>query len=1035
MKKIILRFAVSALLLTALFSLFAIPALAASYTGVANTGNMYELEIGDTLRISNPYSASDYDLIFPDYYWRLKNKIGTLSAEHGKSTTFTATLPGTTTIYGELTGMVEIKVPQVYKDPFTGKTETRYNIVQRKMTYQGTATIKVSDTLAPEIVSQPRSTHAASGETVSVAVTASDHSALNYQWYYYDPQTDEALPLSCTKATYSCTMSSALDGRQVCCMVGDAHGNYTQTDWVRISLLGITQQPKEAVAELGTVASTSLKAEGSGLTYQWYIAKKGSSSFSKSSITKPTYSVKLTADNTGRQAYCVITNQYGQSIRSNTVTLRKPVTVKFTTQPQSKFAADGKTVSTTVKAQGDGLTYQWYYKNAGASKFSKASITGPTYSVKMDASRSGRQIYCVVTDKFGDSVKSKTVTIARFAITKQPANVYVDAGIRASTSVTAEGDGLKYQWYVKDPGASAFTKSSITGNTYGYTMTKAKDGRQVYCVITDQYGNTLTTKTVTLKTPDYAAITSVSAVNTALSGGNVSATVNTAGDELKYQWYIKSPTGTSFSKSSITGKTYSYAMTQSKSGRQAYCIITDRYGNSVRSKTFTFSLLGITDQNAVLIAGNGGKVSASVKVTGEGLKYQWYIKGATGSSFSKSSITASTYSYTMTQEKSGRQAYCIITDKWGNSVRSDTFTFSLLQITSQPADNCAGAGKTVSVSVDAQGDGLKYQWYYQNANASKFSKASITGKTYSVEMNTDRSGRKLYCVVTDKWGNSVRSNTALISLLAITQQPQTAYASINTPISTTIVAEGEGLTYTWYSTTSLLYDYVENTSLSPETTTFTRTFSDYNSGVYAYCVVKNQYGHSVRSKMFSLSPMYCQYIWGDAVPEGETTLAKIVMHTYKPTYTWYAKAPGESSFKLAYEGKNNDIFYKCTMTPEIDGTELYCVVTNNFGAVYTSKTVHISMLDFGDTYEDIYVKAGEKVTLTLKNTIGQVKGCWWTVQKDGSYASHEVWRTPENDYTFTFTAEKSQDGSSIKCMLTNDYGNSYSRTLCYLHVK
>jgi len=82
-------------------------------------------------------------------------------------------------------------------------------------------------------------------------------------------------------------------------------------------------------------------------------------------------------------------------------------------QPMNVTVAKGETAKVTVSAIGEGLTYKWYFKNAGASKFSyTSSFTGDSYSVKMDASRDGRQVYCVVTDKYGNSIQSNTVTLS-----------------------------------------------------------------------------------------------------------------------------------------------------------------------------------------------------------------------------------------------------------------------------------------------------------------------------------------------------------------------------------------------------------------------------------------------------------------------------------------------------------------------------------------------------------------------------------------------------------------------------------------------
>ena len=85
---------------------------------------------------------------------------------------------------------------------------------------------------------------------------------------------------------------------------------------------------------------------------------------------------------------------------------------KITKQPASVTVAEGKEAKVTVTATGDSLTYKWYYKNKGATKFSVTdSFKGKTYNVTMNSTRAGRQIYCVVTDKYGNSVKSNVVTI------------------------------------------------------------------------------------------------------------------------------------------------------------------------------------------------------------------------------------------------------------------------------------------------------------------------------------------------------------------------------------------------------------------------------------------------------------------------------------------------------------------------------------------------------------------------------------------------------------------------------------------------
>jgi len=211
----------------------------------------------------------------------------------------------------------------------------------------------------------------------------------------------------------------------------------------------------------------------------------------------------MSSSRSGRQVYCVISDKYGNEVKSNTVTISMGNTVKITSQPKSVTAANGETAKVTVKATGDGLTYKWYYKNAGASKFTyTSSFTGSSYSVTMSDSRNGRQVYCVISDKYGNTVTTDTVTLKmanKVKITSQPVSVTVAEGAKATVTVKATGDGLTYKWYFKNKGDSKFSyTSSFTGNTYSVTMSDSRAGRQVYCVITDQYGNSVTTNTVTL---------------------------------------------------------------------------------------------------------------------------------------------------------------------------------------------------------------------------------------------------------------------------------------------------------------------------------------------------------------------------------------------------------------------------------------------------------------------------------------------------------------------------------------------------------
>ena len=69
-------------------------------------------------------------------------------------------------------------------------------------------------------------------------------------------------------------------------------------------------------------------------------------------------------------------------------------------------------VTFSIEAQGEGLTYQWYYKKAGQTAWNKwGARTTATTTATANATWNGMQVYCKVTDKFGNSVDSNPATI------------------------------------------------------------------------------------------------------------------------------------------------------------------------------------------------------------------------------------------------------------------------------------------------------------------------------------------------------------------------------------------------------------------------------------------------------------------------------------------------------------------------------------------------------------------------------------------------------------------------------------------------
>ena len=355
----------------------------------------------------------------------------------------------------------------------------------------------------PVITKQPESVQAAIGEKFTVKVEAQGE-GLSYQWYYKHKNSENFTKSSFKSSSYAMTMATYCHNREIYCVITDANGNSVRTDTVLITApLTITKQPADVEVAVGEKFSISVQAVGDGLSYQWYYSGNGGKSFAVSSFKGKSYSMTMQEYCHNRQVYCVITDAYGNAVTSQIATItRPPVELMILSQPQDVQAEIGQRAAITVRVQGDGLTYQWYYKNAGSKNFAKSSFNGNTYAMTMAEFCHNRQVYCVVTDQYGNSVTTEIATMSRppleLKILEQPADAYAAMGEKFNVSFSIQGEGLTYQWYYKDTWMADFKASSFKSRAYSMTMAGFQNNRQVYCVITDQYGNSVTTEAATI---------------------------------------------------------------------------------------------------------------------------------------------------------------------------------------------------------------------------------------------------------------------------------------------------------------------------------------------------------------------------------------------------------------------------------------------------------------------------------------------------------------------------------------------------------
>ncbi|MBQ2061843.1 MAG: immunoglobulin domain-containing protein [Oscillospiraceae bacterium] len=277
--------------------------------------------------------------------------------------------------------------------------------------YSDVVTLTLQD-VKPSIKSEPESVKVVEGETVKFT-TEIWGGHLTYQWYYRKSSSDswkECTGTGYNKRILTVEAKAYRNGYQYRCTAANSVGSAT-TNIVTLTVLSkpsITTQPVSVTISEGGYVAFPITATGGDLSYQWYYRTSGTGTWKKSTMdgaTTATLIVQATSARNGYQYKCKVTNAAGYKY-TNAVTLTvtaapKP---KITTQPASKSVSAGTTVKFTVKASGDNLSYQWYYRTSSTGTWKKSTLTGATtatLTVSATAARNGYQYRCKVSNDYG----------------------------------------------------------------------------------------------------------------------------------------------------------------------------------------------------------------------------------------------------------------------------------------------------------------------------------------------------------------------------------------------------------------------------------------------------------------------------------------------------------------------------------------------------------------------------------------------------------------------------------------------------------
>lgn len=669
-------------------------------------------------------------------------------------------------------------------------TQYQVDVTASCGTTRTSSTLTVTVCTNPSITTQPQSVSIFSGgtATLSVAVSEATSTPVTYQWYRGASGDTSALIAGATQSSYTTPALTSNTSYWVRAWCGACTPVDSQTATVSMcpfaTSLGSPGSVNLAVGQAGHLSTVT----GTGYTYQWYVGASGNTSSPVANAT--TSSLDLYPSGT-TSYWCRV--QSGTCVANTAAGTMNVCIPTITQQPQSIMINPGTSTTLTASANTAGVTYQWYTGTSGSG----TPIAGAT-GASVTVSPSTQTSYWVrAIGTCNSTADSATATVS---ICQPPAisgflpNQSIVKGQSVTSSISATGTNISYQWYL---GASGVTTSPVGGATGpSFTQTPA-DNTQLWVKITGTCG-TVNSPTITVNVSATPVITA-QPQNVAIYSGSatlsVTATESTS-NAMTYQWY-RGAAGDTSTPVGTNANTY-----PTSTAGQYWVRISCGIATPVNSQAATVtvcpypqSLAAPSDANIAL--GGTARLYAPV-VNAAGNTYQWYV-GATGNTSQPASTPSNGYYYDASP--AGTTSYwCRVTN--GPCVSDSapaTVRVCIPTITQQPQSTTMTAGTSTTLTAAANTAGVSYQWYIGTSGSTGSPISGATGASLTVSPSSETS---YWVRAIGTCGVTADSATATVSIC----QPATLigplYSTGSMPggyqRSIGISATGTNLTYQWY---------------------------------------------------------------------------------------------------------------------------------------------------------------------------------------------------------------------------------------------
>ncbi|MBR0355630.1 MAG: leucine-rich repeat protein [Oscillospiraceae bacterium] len=360
------------------------------------------------------------------------------------------------------------------------------------------------------------------------------------------------------------------------------------------------------------------------------------------------------------------------------------------------------------------------------------------------------------------------------------------------------------------------------------------------------------------------------------------------------------------------------------------------------------------------------------------------------------------------------------------------------EITGQPQDvSMAKYGDTVTLSVEAEGFALEYQWM-SRVGANWLIISDAASPTYSFEIKGaffggGYSGAGEYrCKVSNSLG-SVYSRTAVVTVddtPTVIDQPQNVSAKAGDGVAFSVYAIGPNRSYQWYYRKSASDSWKKSTADSATTADLSITAESYRDGYQYRCKVSNAagYAYSRAAKLTVVAkPSVTTQPGSQSAKEGETVKFTVAATGGGLKYQWYYRTSSTGEWKKSTGTGATTRALSVEAKSYRSGYQYRCRVSNAAGYKYSSAATLTVLTKPTITSQPSSksVTAGTSVRFSVTATGGDLSYQWY--YRTGSSGE---WKkctgTGATTRTLTVEAKSYRSGYQYRCKVSNEVGYKYS---------